>query len=181
VALLGLAGVVAVGIVLLRDPGGPEATPTPAAAVSVPNIVGMSEGQARQTVERVGLDYGQPVYVALPDRPEGTVVDQAPQPGTSVPGGSSVEAVVSTARELVVVPDVRGLPEAEAVVALTTSGLRIDEVNEAGDATVGAGQAAGTEPVAGSRLPEGSAVTLIVASDPELSSPPSPTGSPSGS
>ena len=76
-----LAAVAAASVLLLRDPDGPDAQPTPAAAVSVPNIVGLADDRASSVIEAAGLVYGLPVYVALPDRPEGTVVAQEPAAG----------------------------------------------------------------------------------------------------
>ncbi|HEY8168983.1 MAG TPA: SulP family inorganic anion transporter [Candidatus Limnocylindrales bacterium] len=171
VVLVGLAGVLVVGALLLRDPGEPTSSPTPPAAVVVPNVVGLPAERASDVIERAGLEVGTSDYIALPDRPEGTVMDQAPEAGSLVESATSVDMVISTGHQIVVVPDVRGLPQAEAIVTLTGLGLRIDEVVPLADAQVPAGHTIDTQPPAGSRLPEGSSVDLRVSDDTAAPSP----------
>ena len=72
VVLVGLAGVLVVGALLLRDPGEPTSSPTPRAAVVVPNVVGLPAERASDVIERAGLEVGTSDFIALPDRPEGT-------------------------------------------------------------------------------------------------------------
>ena len=85
--------------------------------MAVPNVIGLPEARAEDVVTGAGLTFGDPIMVRLPDRPEGTVVDQEPGAGQSVAPGSTVIPTVSTQRELVAVPDVVGMSEAEALVA----------------------------------------------------------------
>ena len=93
----------------LPEPGIPIQTGTrvfisvslgPGTGSTVPNIVGMLQPQATAALTKAGL---RPVwtYSTLNPRHEAfqTVLDQAPNPGTVVPAGEAVAAVVTVAQE----------------------------------------------------------------------------------
>ena len=68
-------------------------TTTTAARAVVPNVVGLDESTAVTRFQQAGLKAS---VVRVPSsEPEGTVVAQAKQPGTSLPRGSTVQINVS--------------------------------------------------------------------------------------
>jgi beta-lactam-binding protein with PASTA domain len=148
--------------------------------VSVPNVIGLSEARAEDVVTGAGLVFGDPIMVRLPDRPEGTVVAQEPGAGSSVAPGSTVIPTVSTQRELVAVPDVIGMSEAEALVTLSSAGLKLTGSEEVRSPTVAAGQVVASDPPAGTTVAVGTGVDLTVAASPDASeSQPTTTATPS--
>jgi high affinity sulfate transporter 1 len=178
-AVVGLAVMGIVGFVLLQgatpDPdGSPDPSP---GTVVVPNLVGMSLGQAAAALDARGLALGEPAYVILDGRPEGTVVAQEPAAGTTAVASTPVTPTVSTSRPLVVIPDVTGHPEAEALATLATSGLAVGRVDRTPDPTVPPGLVISTTPKAGTEVADGTRVDVTVSTGP----PPSPSSVPSAS
>jgi serine/threonine-protein kinase len=90
---------------------------------------------------------------------KGTVADQAPNAGVSVPSGSRVTLLIASGN--VEVPDVVGLREDVAWHALQAAGLDIRTIRVATD-KVSAGLAAVVQPPPGSVVPGGARVTLAV-------------------
>lgn len=72
-----------------------DTTPPPDAdAVIVPDITGLSKGQAVAVVEDLGLSF-QVTLTPVDDTPEGLVASQDPAPGTSVNAGATVTIAIS--------------------------------------------------------------------------------------
>ena len=90
--------------------------------VRTPSFVGRSEDDAVTVARRRGLvleiDYVESAAEV------GMVIGQLPGPGVEVPSGTSVQVMVGTAVETVVVPDVHGIKEATAVEQLEAAGLK---------------------------------------------------------
>lgn len=180
VALGGLALILVAGAILLRPATGQSPPPTTTGSVAVPNVIGLPEGRAASVITGAGLVFGDPVPIRLPDQAEGTVVAQDPRAGASVATGSTVATIVSTRRELVTVPDLVGLSEAEALVALASVGLRLTGVEKALDPTVPPGAVIASDPVAGTIVAAGDGVHITVAAVPDASTA-QPTSSPAAS
>jgi hypothetical protein len=66
--------------------------------------------------------------------------------------------------EMVDVPDVVGLSQADAEAAIVAAGLNVGAVTTANSETVPAGDVISQDPVAGTAVPSGSAVDLVVSS-----------------
>jgi beta-lactam-binding protein with PASTA domain/predicted Ser/Thr protein kinase len=73
--------------------------------VAVPDVIGMTEDEARQAIEDAGFEVG-PVTSRESQEEEGTVVDQSPPGDTDARPGSSIDLVVSSGPATVSVPDV---------------------------------------------------------------------------
>jgi serine/threonine-protein kinase len=105
---------------------------------------------------------------------EGYVAEQQPEPGTRLAKGSIVTIVVSTGKAEVLVPNVVGKSEAEAVAEITRAGL------EARSVQINSGQPAGTvtaqAPPAGTTLVTGSEVRINVSKGPAPVAVPSVVG-----
>ena len=137
--------------------------------VSVPNLLTLTEDQAEDALEEVGLELGR-VRNRSSDSPEGTVIDQDPESGDLVNEGEPVSIVVSTGVAIVAVPDVVGLPEGEAVGAIEGEGLTANVVREPSD-EVEEGVVIAQDPGAGTELEEGEAVQIVVSEGPEFEMP----------
>ena len=138
--------------------------------VTVPELIGLSEDAAvaQATAARVTLlQQGSGQSPA----PTETVVQQSPQPGTTVERGAIVRVTFGTPLPSVSVPDVVGKLQADAVDALFAAGLqpgalRIDET--AGGAP---GAVTRQQPAAGSPSATGGVIDLWIAGSPTVKVP----------
>lgn len=137
--------------------------------VTVPNLLTLTEDQAEDALDQVGLELGR-VKRESSDSPEGTVFEQNPGSGELLNEGESVNIVVSTGVATATVPDVVGLPEADAVAAIEDEGLTADVVTEPSD-EAGEGIVIAQDPGAGTELEEGDTVQILVSEGPEFEMP----------
>lgn len=140
----------------------PPPTPTPPAAVPVPDVGGMPEAEARARLEAQGFVVSAEARASR-DRPAGSVVEQAPGPGSlAAPGAAVALAVSSGPPRAVLVPRLVGLTADEAARALQAVGLAADVVVEDPPDGVAAqpGRAWKQSPAPGASLDEGAAVRL---------------------
>ena len=140
---------------------------------TVPPVVGQTLEQARQRVDRAGLDVE--VKRRTDQAPRDFVFEQSPNPGQEVDEGSVVTLFVSNGPSTVRVPDVVGQQEADARRRLRRADLRPDVEREA-STKVAAGIVIRTDPGPGRPAERDSAVTLVVSSGPDQVSVPSVIG-----
>jgi penicillin-binding protein 1A len=140
--------------------GFPAAPPPPAPpSVGVPHVVGLSQQAAQAILARAG--FASSVRQVNSDQPKGRVVRQGPRAGTRLRQGGTVYLAVSNGRRGgdVVVPGVVGLQASVARTLLARAGL----TSGLAYTTSGIpGRVNAQSPGAGSRLPRGSYVTLVV-------------------
>ena len=148
---------------------------TPAAQVTVPNLVGQTSAAANQQVAALGLTLS-PTGQVSSDQPEGTILSQDPPAGTKVDTGTVIKVNVATGPGTVPVPDLKGLDESSALQALSDAGLRVGLRTEAFDPTIAVGLVAGQNPSAGIVVAKGTPVDYVISKGPEPT--PSPTPSP---
>jgi YD repeat-containing protein len=94
--------------------------------------------------------------------PAGQVISQNPAAGTSVAQGQTVNLVVSSGTVMASVPNLVGLTQANAQVALLASNLSLGTVTKQYSITVPAGLVISQTPFSGSSASPGSAVNLVV-------------------
>jgi beta-lactam-binding protein with PASTA domain len=150
--------------------------------VAVPDLAGRPLDELQQllvdaTAERVA-SLGLPVGTRAlglgridrrpSDRPAGTVIDQSPAAGEEAFLYGTVD-VVAAAEALVVVPDLSGLDQTSAAGALAAVGLMLGTLDTKSSARVSG--VLGQKPVAGARVPPGSAVAVTVAVSPRVTVP----------
>jgi beta-lactam-binding protein with PASTA domain len=141
--------------------GEPAPVPEPAmAVVSVPRFVGRSLEDARIIADAIGLEIEPTGHVS--DEPISTVLGQRPNPGVDVARGSVVSIVVATAAVQVVVPDLLGVPEREALRLLSEAGLVPGARAETPAPQIDLGAIAFQDPPAGARVPRGTPVTYSI-------------------
>ncbi|HEY6311247.1 MAG TPA: Stk1 family PASTA domain-containing Ser/Thr kinase [Streptosporangiaceae bacterium] len=150
-----------------------------AAPVTVPNVEGKQESAAQSTLENDGF-----TVTAQNDptstQPSGTVVNQSPVGGTSVPPGSKVTIFVSGGTS---VPQVTGLPATSAVTELQNDGFKVNQITTAGPAGTTPGNVWQQNPASNTVQAAGSTVTIYIqpaatqSPSPTTSATPTPTGS----
>jgi penicillin-binding protein 1A len=133
--------------------------PPPPAKTTVPNVVGQQVQTAQFRLGQAGLRAA--VQEVPNSAPKGQVVGQNPAAGSSVPGGTTVTLLVSAGKGggNVVLPNVVGLPAGTARNLLGALGFRV------GIGYTGGGprnRVVSQSPAAGTPLPRGSYVTLVV-------------------
>jgi serine/threonine-protein kinase len=93
---------------------------------------------------------------------KGQVINQNPPAGILVKKGAAVSIVVSGGIHFVLVPTgLIGLPESQAVTALSAAGLKVGQIVSK-NSPLPANQVLLTNPAVGSNVPAGSSVTLTV-------------------
>ncbi len=145
--------------------------------VTVPNIVGLSEADATTAIEAAELQAG--AVSAVDDAaPKNTVLSQDPAADAQVDKGSAVDYTVSSGPPSVEVPQVKDLPQADAVTAIEDSGLTVGSTEERTNANIPAGNAVKTDPAAGESVQLGTEVTLTVSKGPKPAVVPDVVGLP---
>ncbi|MPZ91343.1 MAG: Stk1 family PASTA domain-containing Ser/Thr kinase [Actinobacteria bacterium] len=137
--------------------------------VTVPNLLTLTEDQAEAALEDVGLELGR-VRTRSSESAEGTVIEQNPGSGELLNEGEAVNIIISTGITMIAVPDVVGLPEADAVAAIEGEGLTADVVTEPSD-DVEEGIVIAQDPGEGTELEEGDTVQILVSEGPEFEMP----------
>jgi beta-lactam-binding protein with PASTA domain len=125
---------------------------------AVPDVVGLPLADARQQLEDAGFE--AEARRRASSRPRGIVVEQDPAAGVTAVGGAIVTLIVSSGVRPVVVPQVVGQPQGQAVAALTR--LRLRPVLQNVPSARPAGTVIAQRPRAGIEVDRGSAVTLNV-------------------
>ena len=106
----------------------------------------------------------------------GKVFRQDPKADAEVKRGDTVTYWVSSGKPLVSVPDLSGRSQGDAQTALTDAGLVVGTVSTETSTTVPSGDVISQDPPAGTRVDDGSAVSIVVSSgSPSPSASPSPT------
>ncbi len=102
------------------------------------------------------------VYEQSDTVPAGVVIRQEPAAGTLVLPKTPITVYVSSGATEVVVPNLVGTQEADAVAMIEQAGLTVGSITVTGSPTVAEGVVITSDPVAGAKLPQGSVVNLIL-------------------
>jgi eukaryotic-like serine/threonine-protein kinase len=145
--------------------------------VEVPNVVGQSEDEARDTLRDAGLRVGEVTERESTDEEPGTVLEQDPADGGEVDRDSPVDLVVATAPPDVAVPNVVDMAEDEAVATLEDAGFEVRVRDQPATSPDQEGVVLDQAPDAGTERPEGSTIRIAVGRLDETPTP-SPTAVP---
>jgi serine/threonine-protein kinase len=145
--------------------------------VKVPSLTTLTLAEAIPIAEGLGLRVQVVERVSSFDQPVDTILSQSPGSETLVPLNTVIEVRVVAGSGFVVVPDIRGLSEADGIAALATAKLvRGATFSEYSD-TVPAGELIQQNPRPGVQVASGTAIDLVVSLGPEPSPSPSPSAS----
>ncbi len=146
------------GAVSLRGGGPPPAT--------VPDVTNTSEAIAEDTIVAAGYVVGvvtfAPSVLVIP----GNVVSQSPIGGTIADLGTPVDLVISTGRAALLVPDLIGLTQPQAVALLLSVGLVPGAQSIAPSQFVESGFVFAQNPTAGQPIASGFFVSFVISSGP---------------
>ncbi len=149
--------------------------------VTIPSdLAGRTEADARDELRRTGLTGAPKTTLSnSPDVPAGIVITTNPAPAQNVAVDSTVEIIVSTGK--VAVPQLVGLPKAEAQAALKKVGL-LSIIKEVENTQVQPGKVTAQSDAADAAVEQGKAITITVAKAPAPPKPsPTPTPTPTPS
>jgi beta-lactam-binding protein with PASTA domain/tRNA A-37 threonylcarbamoyl transferase component Bud32 len=149
-------------------------------AVTVPNVVGTSLDDARNSLQQAGLVLGSIAYAQVTDTSPGTVIGQHPGANSQAPQGTQIDIVIAQAPASaqpqtsaspspaatasaapIAIPNVAGMTLAQAQAALTNAGLDVTRVSIPPGSPPNA-RVTGTTPPAGTQVPAGTAVTIVL-------------------
>jgi serine/threonine-protein kinase len=129
--------------------------------VAVPNVVGMSEDDAKTTLEQAGFQVSS-TSAPADSTPEGIVSDQSPDGGTPATKGSTVTITVSSGPSTTTVPDEVGQDKQVAIDDLKANGFKVDVQNVACGDPNQDNIVQDQDPAGGSDAPTGSTVNIFV-------------------
>jgi len=149
-------------------------------SVTIPtDLPGRTEAATRDLLHQRGLTGALTTKLSNdPAVPAGIVITTNPAPGKVVGVADAVEIVISTGK--VAVPQLIGLPVAEAEAKLTAQGLKLN-VTEVENSQVAPGKVTGQADAADSLVEQGKTITVTVAKAPAPPPAPSPAPSPTPS
>jgi len=133
--------------------------------VAVPNLVGQTQAVAEFQLGNAHFSVGT-VSTQCSTTQQGRVISQNPPAGAWEPYGSAVSFVVSSGLCMVTVPNVVGLTQAAAEQAFSNAGLVVLSVTEQYSSTVAAGFVISEDPEAGTEVPAGNYMGLVVSKGP---------------
>lgn len=136
--------------------------------VAVPRLVGRMLADAKAEAREFGLTIDEPLRISHAEEPEGAVIAQSPLAGQHLRPGGVVCVAVSAGRARAVVPDVAGLPAADAAALAELLGFSVNRRDE--ESRGPAGVVLRVEPAPGTERELPFALTLVVSFAP----PPDP-------
>lgn len=138
------------------------------AKVTVPNLVGMTEEEAKEELADKGLGYKVAGRKPSDKYEEGVIMEQKTDANKKVAKNTEIKVIVSTGKEVkeVEVPDVTGKDEAEAEKILAEKKL-VAESEGKYDDTVESGKVISTNPSEGAKVKEGTKVKMYVSMGPD--------------
>ena len=172
-ALLALAILALAGFLVFKFLSATSAPPA-VGQVAVPNLIGKTFAEAQTLAQAVGLTVQQ-AAVETSDQPIGTITNQDPIAGLSVDPGSAIKVTIAIGAATTIVPDLRALPEAQAVNLIAQAGLQIGTRTDAFDLIVPVGAIVSQDPGPGAAVAKNTPVNYVVSKGPEPSPSPSPT------
>lgn len=145
--------------------------------VQVPNLLGMTEAQARKALNDKNLGYDVSERKPSDRYEEGQIMEQSVDANKKVDKNTTIEVVVSTGEEIktTFVPNVVGMTEADAEKALAEKNLVVDSEAKYDD-YVEAGKVISSDPIEGSEVEEGTHIKIYVSLGTENAEVPSVEG-----
>lgn len=146
--------------------------------VKVPNVVGMTEDEAKEALKKKGLGMKVVAREESKKYEKGTVSEQKTEAGKKVKKNSTVEVVVSSelVGDKIQVPDVSGMSEDDAQRALEDEGLKVGTSDFVYDDNVAEGDVIGTTPSAGAEVTKDTEIIMKVSKGAEKKTVPNIKG-----
>jgi len=143
--------------------------------VPVPNVIGLTYNDAVKQLSTKGFsaERGETRYHNA--APRGTVLDQTPAPGATIPVSQRITLVVSGGQRFGTIPSIIGMSSDQAQVALETAGFEVGEVSQR-PSTAPSGSVIDSRPRPGTQAPMPSPVAVVVSAGPTIAIVPDVVG-----
>ena len=157
-----------------------EASATPDASsdvsdgdqVEVPSLVGKTLEEAQQLLEDKNLKYK--LEAVESDEEANTVVSQSPEADEKVDEYTEVTISYSKGDSGITIPDLKNKSVSDAMSAIQDLGLTVAKTTKEYSDSVSEGKVCGTDPVVGTSVKKGTAVTILVSKGAESDMVPVP-------
>ena len=136
--------------------------------VKMINIIGMTEDEAEEALEKLGLELSVMSEDDSSDKPDGTILDQSEEKGTMLDKGTVIFVVIAgdnPSEKVVEVPDVVGEKEDVAEKTLKEKGFLVTKEYAYND-EVEKGKVISQTPEEGERKKKGTRVTIVISEGP---------------
>ncbi len=137
-------------------------------AVVIPDLTGSTPEQARVIAENRGLLLVVGGVEENDKYADNQICRQTPLPGSIVHSKSSITVFISKGSSSVIMPDLKGLGLSEATLRLNELGLRIGDIKTEENATVEKDKIVTTQPLPGSKVKKGDAISIILSGGAEM-------------
>lgn len=129
--------------------------------IAVENYIGKTRDEAKELIEAQGLVLDVNT-VENENEPDGVVLGQKPEKGTSVDKGSTVTLEINELPDSVPVPPLKGLSKKDAQKILEENSLKLGSVEEEFNEDVEEGKVIYSNPDGGYSVKRGTAVKVII-------------------
>ncbi len=145
------------------------------AGISMPDLLGMTEDEAKLTLRDLGLGYHKKGEASSDDYEEGQIIEQSVAAGSSVDKNTTIEVTLSSGKGEIEVPTITGQDEATAKSTLNAAGFQVNVTYEY-NSEVEQGKVISQTPEGASMGKEGDTVTVLVSQGVESVKVPTLTG-----
>ncbi|AYD40018.1 Stk1 family PASTA domain-containing Ser/Thr kinase [Clostridium fermenticellae] len=135
--------------------------------VSVPNVVGMKQNDAKKAIEDKKLKFVL-AGKEKSSQPEGTVIKTYPSSGTKVKANSEVRVSVSSGQDNLSVPNVVGVDLGSAKDIITSSGLKVGSITYKYSDSTQSGYVISQSPESDSNATSDTEVSIVVSRGPQI-------------
>lgn len=130
--------------------------------IEVPDVSGMSLDDARKAITVAGFSVGETTKEYSDSVEENKVMKQTPAAGTMAAQGSKVDLVISQGKDEIEVPDVEGLSLEAARAKIERAGLKLTQAGQQNSSSVDVDCVISQSPSSGTKVPEGSSVSVVI-------------------
>ncbi|MHA7957736.1 Stk1 family PASTA domain-containing Ser/Thr kinase [Streptomyces sp. L500] len=141
----------------------------------VPNVAGLSLDEAKKKIQGQGLTVGDVTRQFSDETPKDAVLSTDPRPGTELRPDTAVAVVVSKGKQIPV-PNVTGMPQADATATLRDAGFDVKVADAQVYSDKPQGAVAQQSPGQGEKAAQGDTVTLTISKGREMVTVPDVTG-----
>lgn len=131
----------------------------------IPQLTNKTIDEAKELAEQRGFSLVVLDWVVSGEYAEGIIMSQSPAAGASSSAGTKINVTVSSGRDVIVVPDLSGLTQMEALNKLDAESLKIGEINY-GVSEMPEGVIFKQDPVYGTELMKGDTVDIFISGRP---------------
>jgi len=128
----------------------------------LPSLMGQRLVDAQISLYELDLKYEIAAQEYSPGKPQGVILGQFPISGTKVKSDRTIKLTLSMGQKMIEIPDVAGRSVRQAILDLETAGLIVGEIAWAFSDTIPERVVVFSYPAAGSNIPMGSSVNLMV-------------------